>query len=485
MRLLLGGVVLGVAVLVGACAAITGVDQYKACGAGTECDASVGDEVPGTGSGTSASGGSSSEGSTGSGGSESATGDDAGDGGCTNSCANPDGGCVDYLTDNANCGACGAACAGDQTCFDGVCTGGAEATDASVDCPDGGCPTSIATQFSCPFGSCNGAGGDCTTQSGCFCSSDSQCKSGKCVKITGENDLSCSTCTGTGTRDGFDCELASPGIPALTSAGFACPANSGYKNTTLTCDPTHTNCYCSADNECPSGKCIPSSNNNSCSGAGPCSGSGTGDFRGCAPVSSIPGCPIYIGCPSNTECSYPTCYCTSDVACGSGHCIPSSHNGNCKGCTGTGSTDDGHGCMPMPSSVSCSGSGGSSCTTSLTPAPVLNSAHTACLCVDDSDCSSGKCVNNDNQCSGSCTGATPADGEDCRTAMATPTAWECPLGNCDTATSSTSSCSAVNVSCWCTSDSQCPAGAKCAAWAGCQAGMCTGTGSGNPFHCVP
>ena len=34
-------------------------------------------------------------------------------------------------------------------------------------------------------------------------------------------------------------------------------------------------------------------------------------------------------------------------ACASGRCIPSSHNGNCAGCTGTG-TDDGHGCMPAP-----------------------------------------------------------------------------------------------------------------------------------------
>jgi hypothetical protein len=41
------------------------------------------------------------------------------------------------------------------------------------------------------------------------------------------------------------------------------------------------------------------------------------------------------------------------------------------------------------------------------------------------------------------------------------------------------------VPCWCTSDSQCPTGAQCANWGGCAAGSCTGTGTGNAFHCVP
>ena len=41
---------------------------------------------------------------------------------------------------------------------------------------------------------------------------------------------------------------------------------------------------------------------------------------------------------------------------------------------------------------------GTTCATTLTPAPVINTAKTACLCVADSDCSSGKCVNHDSQC---------------------------------------------------------------------------------------
>jgi hypothetical protein len=120
----------------------------------------------------------------------------------------------------------------------------------STVCPDGGCPSlSTPSGFTCAFGTCNGASNQCTTPGACFCSHDSQCTSGKCVQVTRENDLSCGgNCTGSGPRDGFNCALASPGIPSLASSGgtYSCPGGSGYKNTTLTCDPTHTNCYCTA-----------------------------------------------------------------------------------------------------------------------------------------------------------------------------------------------------------------------------------------------
>jgi hypothetical protein len=482
MRLQVAGVlVMALASLVGACAAISGLSSYSdgTC-TGSACDASVSppkhDAAVDVGDDAEAEGG--------------CAPGEACDGGCDNTCA-PDGstGCVDYMVDNANCGACGSACTGDETCVGGVCTpgdGGVEpGSDSGIACPDGGCPSSVATGFSCPFGSCNGTSSECANPGGCFCSNDTQCLSAKCVKVTGENDVSCgSHCSGSGSRDGFDCELASPGIPALATAGYACPANSGFKKTTLTCDPSHTNCYCNADNQCPNAHCVPSANNANCSPGGPCSGTGTPDFRGCQSIASVGSCPIYVGCPSNSQCSYPTCYCTADAACASGHCIPSSKNGNCSGCTGTGS-DDGHGCQPAPSSVACSGTGGSACTTSLTPTPVLNSGHTACLCVADSNCSSGKCVNSDNQCTtaASCTGSNP-DSENCRTATAVANTWSCSIGNCNTASSPTDVCKAAGVPCWCTADSQCPAGALCATWPGCAAGACTGSGNGNEFHCV-
>jgi hypothetical protein len=427
---------------------------------------------------------------------------DAGTYGCARSCpANAptdcSGTCTDTTMDPKNCGGCGAACSGGEACVDARCAldaGLSDAGDSGIACPDGGCPNSMPTGFSCPtIGHCNGATSECTDPGGCFCNNDNQCKSNKCVKVTRENDVSCGgNCTGSGGRDGFNCALASPGIPSLSGGTYSCPANSGYGNSTLACDSTQTNCYCTADSQCPSGKCVPSSNNNNCSG---CTGTGTPDYRGCQATTAIGSCIIYIGCPANTLCGYPTCYCFDDVACASGHCIPSSHNNNCAPpdagvsaptCTGTGA-DDGHGCMPAPSSVACVGTGGTMCTTTLTPAPVLNSAKTACLCVADSDCSSGKCVNKDSQCTvaGMCTGSGTADSEDCQTAASVANAWSCSIGNCNNVSSPTGQCTAAGVPCWCTSDSQCPSGTQCAAWSGCASAACTRSGgTSNAFHCA-
>jgi hypothetical protein len=58
------------------------------------------------------------------------------------------------------------------------------------------------------------------------------------------------------------------------------------------------------------------------------------------------------------------------------------------------------------------------CSTTLSPAPVCNAGHTACLCVADSDCASGKCSNVNSQCTGTCSGTTTAgtyDVADCQT----------------------------------------------------------------------
>jgi hypothetical protein len=124
-----------------------------------------------------------------------------------------------------------------------------------------------------------------------------------------------------------------------------------------------------------------------------------------------------------------------------------------------------------------------SCTTSLSPAPAPNTARTACLCVADSDCSSGKCVNANSQCTGACTGSGAADGANCQLLTSATTAWTCSTGNCSSVTSATGVCTAADIPCWCTSDSQCPNG-KCAPWAGCAAGACSGSGAPDGFNCV-
>jgi hypothetical protein len=336
-------------------------------------------------------------------------------------------------------------------------------------------PTS--TSYSCPKGGCNGPGGACASAGTCYCTADSQCKSGACVKVTGQNDVSCTTCTGYGPADGFDCALQSPGIPTVLPPG--CPAGSGYHNTTLACDSTKTNCYCNSDNQCPSGKCVPNANNNNNCAGSTCTGSGTPDYRGCQPVAAIPGCPIYVGCPSSTTCSYPQCYCTNDAVCDTGRCIPSSSNGHCSNCTGSGSTDDGHGCEPAPASIPCNGGSTYACVTTLTPAPVISSGNTSCLCVADSNCSSGKCVNLSGQCTGTCTGSGTADAEDCQILAAAtgPASYYC-----NTTLSPTPVPSTGHTACLCAADSDCSSG-RCGNSSSQCTGTCTGSGAVDGTDC--
>jgi hypothetical protein len=164
------------------------------------------------------------------------------------------------------------------------------------------------------------------------------------------------------------------------------------------------------------------------------------------------------------------------------------------GASGTGATSDG--CGPY---TDCGGGGGGgygylttrtglagatyACTTPLTPGPVADPTHTACLCVADSNCPSGKCVNANTQCSGTCTGSGVADSANCQLLTSATTGWTCSSGNCSDVTSPTGTCTAGGVPCWCTADAHCP-NSKCAPWAGCMPGACTGTGATDGFNCV-
>jgi hypothetical protein len=113
-----------------------------------------------------------------------------------------------------------------------TCEGESCAPEASPGgCDGGACDAATVPQgvFSCDKGGCNAIGGACSAPGqGCFCTSDPSCGSGKCVKTKGQNDVSCSSCSGAGAADGFGCQLESPGIPA------ACTANFGYTPSNLT-----------------------------------------------------------------------------------------------------------------------------------------------------------------------------------------------------------------------------------------------------------
>ncbi len=113
--------------------------------------------------------------------------------------------------------------------------GGGQDVAVSDESPDAGCDggtcqtmISHAATWACAKGGCNAAGGGCASQGqDCYCTIDSACQSGKCVKTTGQNDVSCAGCSGSGAADGFGCQLGSPGIPAscMSSAFGYTPSN--------------------------------------------------------------------------------------------------------------------------------------------------------------------------------------------------------------------------------------------------------------------
>jgi hypothetical protein len=105
---------------------------------------------------------------------------------------------------------------GDERLPESEVDGDDAATDEATTFPPGA--------WSCAKGGCNAAGGACSSQGqACYCTRDSSCGSGKCVKLAGQNDVSCTGCTGSGAADGFGCQLGSPGIPASCTKTFGSP----------------------------------------------------------------------------------------------------------------------------------------------------------------------------------------------------------------------------------------------------------------------
>ena len=154
-------------------------------------------------------------------------------------------------------------------------------------------------------------------------------------------------------------------------------------------------------------------------------------------------------------------------------------------CTGTGA-DDGHGCMPAPSSVACVGTGGTTCTTTLDAAarpqrrqdrvPLRRRLEL----LERQVRQQGQPVHGHVHGHGLGRQRGLPDRD-----LGRRTRGPARLGNCNNVSSPTGTCTAAGVPCWCTSDSQCPSGTQCATWSGCASSACTGSGSGNAFNCVP
>ena len=340
----------------------------------------------------------------------------------------------------------------------GPCTGSGTADTAG--CQD---DSSVATSWSCS-GHGNCSSGSCTgTGQACLCTKNSDCSAGSGLCVS---SAACSgTCTGTGPADGFNCELASPGIPAAPTAGATV-----YSCTTGGCNTSH-DCWCTNNSQCPgSGKCIKTAGQNDGAGectAGTCTGSGTADNFNCQAVTQSGSCDKDSQCDSGK--------CVSQLLVNGLACVL---NGPC---SGSGSAD-GNSCQPAPSVVACTATIPYSCTGGVgTP----NTAHNACFCTSDAECPSGKCINNatQNQCGGlgPCTGSGTADTASCQD---------------DTAAASDVVlpglrqllqrllCAATGQSCVCAKDSDCSAGAgKCVSSGACTTGPCTGSGAADGFNC--
>jgi hypothetical protein len=261
-------------------------------------------------------------------------------------------------SDDSQCGS-GTCVAKDQQCTTGTC---AAYTSQNVDARD--ClvlASTSAPTFACAVGKCPGsssatgpAGADCTASGQtCVCTDDSECGSGHCLALSGQNAAACAnghTCDpglpAGAAADAHDCET----LPATSSGagGFACA-------TTLQPTPVpsagNVACICTGDADCPSGRC--SNAGNQCTST--CTGStvsGSFDRADCAIATSADtGWACSSGnCDDVTspagKCSAPgvPCWCTSDSQCSGGRCV--AWAGCAAGaCTGSG-TPDGFHCVP-------------------------------------------------------------------------------------------------------------------------------------------
>jgi hypothetical protein len=417
-----------------------------------------------TSSGSSSSSTSSSGSSSSSGGSSSSTGDDAGE----------DAG-EDASTCTSTCSQGQTTCVSDSLATCALGNNGCWYYGAAVACPSA-------------YQSCTGSPGSAA----CTCNASSVCTSAAAACADSTTIANCA-------QDSYGCFYEA----AMTTcaSGTACRG--------AACVP-----FCTRAANCPSGESCDASTGactTLCSGTQPCNG-------GCCSAGAcVTNCPVSVStggyvCPvgemgaagacesggNTATCSTSTpCWCVSNSQCESGECLTW---GGCVGGTGTSGTqcvtaapagdnvDDYNCVLASPGIPTTPATSSLVCTTTLTPTPVSNSGGTACLCVADSDCNSGMCVNANSQCTGTCSGSTSdtLDQADCQLLTAvSSSAASCLTGNCDNVTSPTGTCSAAGVPCWCTNDDQCGEG-LCVNWAGCASGACTGS-SGTPdgFNCVP
>jgi hypothetical protein len=155
-------------------------------------------------------------------------------GACRSGFRDCDGKCVDLLTDNRNCGACGVVCPAGRTCHEGRYCEGFGEHEAGAAGSAGAAGTAGAGGSA---GAASGAGGGGGESGACNAPFDTADHCGDC-------DTSCSGSTPLCECTATNCSCVADCDPAFSPCGSTC--------TDLTSDPSH----CGACNHvCPTGLC--------------------------------------------------------------------------------------------------------------------------------------------------------------------------------------------------------------------------------------
>ncbi len=237
-------------------------------------------------------------------------------------------GCVSVQGDDANCGACGMACATDETCMFGVCqptTCPGGTTRCTGDCAD-----TTVDELHC--GTCDHA-----------CGAGEICEAGTCVlrcraplRECGMNGLA--ACVDTQT-DPLNCG----------ACGMVCPAGQSCSGGTCACRGRVTDC---------GGTCVDTSSDpENCGGCGVVCVRGACSAGACTCRAGVPLCghACVDFMTDNANCGSCGHACARGTSCTSGTCAASSCSGGATLCSGTcvdlqGSTTNcgscGHACAP-------------------------------------------------------------------------------------------------------------------------------------------
>jgi hypothetical protein len=242
--------------------------------------------------------------------------------------------------------------------------------------------TAGGAQAACGKGGCNADGGACADAGApCYCTQNGDCGSGGlCVSVGGQNSASCATpghtCTGSGTHDGFDCQLGQgPEVSAATSClwGIVSVTNPDA-------------CVANAGSRCGAGSCVKTAANGNASGCVGTGGNGADSYSCLQPTSAPTGGPGYMCTAGTPNAGDTACLCTDGAQCG---------GRTCDG--GVSASTDSDGCnLPTVTPVYGCGTGA--------PSPDGG----ACWCTANAQCASGHCFNWAGCAAAACTASSGA-----------------------------------------------------------------------------